>query len=132
MSALAIRRGVEAALAEAGVQVGTYRFPDGQEAPAIRVGDPPEGTTVTGLEVLISPNPKRQNIEAFIPLGIQSYSVRLLNRAALPDVLEEATNAIAQRFWPFDDEPRRLDASSAMPEQVGFSLLYDPTDHPTP
>lgn len=126
MSALAIRRRVERALAEGGIEVGTYRLPDGTETPAVYVGNPPEGTTATGLEVQISPNPKKLGIEAFKYPGMPSaYPVRLLNWAGLPDVLEEATNAIAGYFWPFDETPRLVPVD---PEQYVFALLYDPED----
>lgn len=127
MSALAIRQAVEAALAAGGIEVGTYRLPDGEETPAVYLGNPPEGTTASGLEVLIALNPQRQTIDAFIPLGIRDYPVRLVNWDGLPDVLEDATNAILRRFRMFGDEPALVPAD---PEQVTFSLTYDPQDYP--
>lgn len=124
-----MRSRIEEALTDAAVPLGTYRYPGGQHAPALSLGEPPEGTTVEGLEVLIATNPKRKSLEAFEYLGAPlSYPVRLINHSGEPDVLEQATNALAPVFWPFDDDPALLPASASYPEQVTFSLFLFPTE----
>ncbi|KQR40747.1 hypothetical protein [Deinococcus sp. Leaf326] len=126
MSALAIRRLVERALAEAEIEVGTYRLPDGEETPAVYLGNPPEGTTARGLEVVVSPTPKKLGIEAFKYPGMPTaYPVRLVNWDGLPDVLEDAINAIAGYFWPFEETPKSVPVE---PEQYVFALFFDPED----
>ena len=124
-TAVQMRQRIEQALADAEVELGIYRFEGGAKAPAFYMGDPPEGTTVEGLEVLMSPNPKRTSVDAFEYLGAPlSYPVRLINHADQPDVLEHATNALAEAFWPFDDEPALLPATINYPEQATFSLFF--------
>ena len=125
--AVQMRLRIEAALTAASIRLGTYTI-NGEPVPALSLGDPPEGTTVQGLEVLIATNPKRTSVQAFAYLGAPlSYPVRLINHADEADVLEEATNALAAAFWPFDDEPALLPATAEIPEQVTFSLFFDPT-----
>jgi len=121
LSALEVRTRVEAALLAAGVPLGTYTLPGGQPTPAISVGDPPQGTTATGLEVLISRNPQQRAPDAFQFVGyIEAYPIRLVNRDHVD--LEAATNAIAQEFWPFDEDPVLLPESPQTYEQVTFSV----------
>lgn len=116
---------IRAALAEAGVPLGVARFATGQEVPALSVGDWPEGTTVTGLEVIVSVNPKQEVVPAFAFLGFQtSYPVRLINQSGAED-LEAACNAIAEVFWPLADEPRLLPESRDYPEQVTLAVTAD-------
>lgn len=110
-----------AALAEGEVELGEYRLPKGSVAPAIYVGEPPEGTTATGLEVLIARNPRQVAPEAFQFLGyIEVWPVRLINRGHQD--LEAATNAIAQAFWPFEENPVLLPEGPETFEQVTFSV----------
>lgn len=98
-----------------------YTLPGGSETPAIYIGEPPEGTTATGLEVLITLNPRQKAPDAFQFLGyIESWPIRLVNRDHVD--LEAATNAIAKAFWPFDEDPVLLPESPQTYEQVTFSV----------
>lgn len=125
MSAGEVREKVEAALAAADIELGTYHLPGGETTPALWVGNPPEGTTAEGLEVQINPNPKQVSIDAFTFVGMpRAYLVRLANWDDLPDILKDATNAIAQALWPFEDEPRLVPALPPTPELVLFSVQY--------
>lgn len=72
-----LRAEIEAALQAAEIVVGTYRWPDGRTAPALFVGDPPEGVTVRGLEVLIPATPESSIIPIFAgSITIDRYPVR--------------------------------------------------------
>ena len=123
--AILMRQRIEAALTGL---LGAYTLPGGEVVPAISLGDPPEGTTVQGLECLMAPNPKRDEALSFAYLGAATaYPVRLINNTDDPDVIEIATNALARWFWPFWDEPRLQEATADMPEQSTMSLLYDLT-----
>lgn len=123
--ALLMRQRIEAALTGL---LGTYTLPGGEVVPALSLGDPPEGTTVQGLECLIATNPKPITPDMFgIPDLPRAYPVRLVNHDGGPDALQDATNALAQVFWPFWDEPRLQEATADMPEQSTMSLLYDPS-----
>ncbi|WP_339096191.1 hypothetical protein WDJ50_02560 [Deinococcus sp. VB142] len=124
-TAVALRERVEAVLLPF---LGTYTLPSGDSVPALWLGDPPEGTTVSGLECLISPNPRRDTVEAFQYLGAPlAYPIRLVNNAAEADALDIAVNVLAAHFWPFWDDPVLLQATADIPEQTTLSLLYDPT-----
>jgi hypothetical protein len=117
-----VRDAIEAALADADVPLGIATFPDGHTTPALNVGDWQDGTTVTGLEVVIAPNPAQKSVPAFEFLGFQrSYPVRLINWGGSED-LEAAVNAIAAVFWPLAEDPRLLPASPDYPEQVTLSV----------
>jgi len=123
MSAGELKEKAEAALEAAGIVLGTYHLPGGESIPASYVGNPPEGTTAEGLELQINPNPKQLSIDAFVFVGMpRAYLVRLVNWDALPDILEDATNAIARALWPFEDDPRLIPAVGDTPEQVLFSV----------
>lgn len=127
MSALAVRHAVEQAFGEAGIPIGTYTHPGGQKSPAVSVGDPAEGVTAEGLEVLVHPNPERQELVTFAYAGaVLRYPVRLINWDAAPDLLEQALGVLAERFWPFGADPILLPETSENPEQVTFALLFDP------
>jgi len=105
----------------AGVQLGTYALPGGQDTPAISVGDPPRGTTVKGLEVIIARNPQRKVTDTFQFTGyIEAWPVRLVNHDHAD--LEAALNALAQVFWPFDEGPALLLESPDTYEQVTLSI----------
>lgn len=123
--AILMRQRIEVALTGL---LGTYTLPGGEVVPALSMGDPPEGTTVTGLECLMATNPKPITPDMFgIPDLPRAYPVRLVNHDDGPDALQDATNALARWFWPFWDEPRLQEATADMPEQSTMSLLYDPT-----
>lgn len=116
---------IRAALAEAGVPLGVATFREGHTRDALNVGDWPEGTTVTGLEVIVAANPKQQTVPAFSFLGFQnSFPVRLINQSGEED-LEAATNAIAEIFWPLAEDPRLLEESRDYPEQVTLAVTAD-------
>lgn len=128
--ALLMRQRIESTLTAAGL-LGTYTLPGGETVPALSLGDPPEGTTVDGLECLIATNPKPITPEMFgIPDLPRAYPVRLVNHADAADVIQDATNALAQAFWPFWDDPVLLEATADIPEQATMSLLYDPDSFP--
>lgn len=125
MSALPLRERIEAALRDGDVKLGTATLPNKARTPALTVGDWPEGTTVTGLEVIVSRNPRQQSIEAFAFVGfIPSFEVRLINWSGRED-LEAASNAIAAAFWPLAEDPALIPASPLNPEQVTLAV------HPT-
>jgi hypothetical protein len=121
-----LRAQVEEALASSGVDVGTYTYPGGATAPAIYVGDPPEGTSVTGLEVLIARNPDRSTLPGFEFIGfIEEWPVRFINWGNAD--LEEAANALAVAFYPLAQDPQILPASPDYPEQLTLKITADPS-----
>lgn len=102
---------------------GTAILPGGQTTPAITVGDWPEGTTVTGLEVLIGSTPRQRAIDAFEFLGyVEVWTVRLVNWQNAVN-LEDAANAVAAEFWPLDADPQVIPENSLVPEQVVLSVV---------
>jgi len=121
VSAEIVKARLVASLAAAGVQLGEYTLPGGSKTPAIFIGEPPKGTTAHGLEVLTSLNPQQKAPDAFQFVGyIEAYPIRLVNRDLVD--LEAATNAIAQSFWPFDEDPVLFPESPQTYEQVTFSV----------
>lgn len=125
MTAQEVAERIKAALAEEGVPLGVATFREGHTRAALNIGDWPEGTTVTGLEIIVAPNPRQQVVPAFAFLGYQqSYPVRLINQSGSED-LEAATNAIAAAFWPLADDPRLLEESRDYPEQVTLAVTAD-------
>ncbi|UQN10368.1 hypothetical protein [Deinococcus sp. QL22] len=125
MNSALIAERVRVAFVEAGVVLGVATFPGGQTADGLTVGDWPEGTTVTGLEVIISANPRQRVVPAFAFLGFQtSFPIRLVNQSGQED-LEAAVNAIAEAFWPLADDPALLEESRDYPEQVTLAVTAD-------
>ena len=120
------RAQIEEALAAGGVELGTYTYPGNATAPAICVGDPPEGTSVTGLEVLIARNPDRITLPGFEFVGfIEEWPVRFINWGNAD--LEEAVNALAVAFHPLAQDPQILPASPDYPEQLTLKITADPS-----
>lgn len=109
-----------------GPRLGVYTLKNGAEVPAASVGDPDDGTTAAGLELLVNPNPKIVMGKSFCPTSYSAYLVRLVNHDDDPDILEAATNAVAAAIWPFYEDPALLPASADYPEQVTFSLILYP------
>jgi hypothetical protein len=121
-----LRAQVEAAFEASQVQIGVYTFPGGQTSPAICVGDPPEGTSVTGLEVLIARNPDRTTLPGFEFIGfIEEWPVRFINWGNAD--LEDAANALALAFHPLAQDPQILPASPDYPEQLTLKITADPS-----
>ncbi|MBZ9753005.1 hypothetical protein K7W42_19385 [Deinococcus sp. HMF7604] len=120
----ALRSQLEAAFTAAGVALGLATV-NGVPVAALNIGDWPEGTTVTGLEVLVSRTPQQREVDAFAFLGfVPSYTIRLINWSGAED-LEAATNAIAEVFWPLAEEPRLIPESPQNPEQVTLAVTPD-------
>ncbi len=120
--AKAIRQVIRDALQADGIPLGEARLPNGSLVSALTVGDWEDGTTVTGLEVLIATNPQQQALETFaFPGFIPSYAVRLINWSGRED-LEAAVNAIAERFWPLAQDPALIPESAANPEQLTIAV----------
>ncbi|MGY2892752.1 hypothetical protein [Deinococcus sp. UYEF24] len=121
-----LRAQVEEALASEGVEVGTYTYLGGGTSPAICVGDPPEGTSVTGLEVLIARNPDRSTLPGFEFIGfIEEWPIRFINWGNAD--LEAAANALAVAFHPLAQDPQILPASPDYPEQLTLKITADPS-----
>ncbi|WP_295818018.1 hypothetical protein [uncultured Deinococcus sp.] len=119
-----LRDRIEAALGDAGVPLGTALVND-TPTPAIVVGDWPEGTTVTGLEVVIRATPNQETIAGFEFIGfVRSYRVRLINWSGTEN-LEDACNALAGAFWPLAEDPAVIPQSPDYPEQVTLALNPD-------
>lgn len=117
-----LRERLERAFQTADVPLGTATFQNGSITPALNVGDWPDGTTVTGLEVIVARTPTLQSIDAFAFLGlVPSYTLRLINWSGTED-LEAATNAIAEEFWPLAEEPRLLPETPRTPEQLTLAV----------
>lgn len=126
MSALEIRDAVESALRAEGVTIGKYIIQGQPPVDAINIGATAEGTVVSGLEVLISSSPEMEELGGFAFPGAPSFHrVRLINWDDEPDILEQASNAIARHLWPFHEFPALVEATTDNPEQVNFSL-YPP------
>lgn len=122
---LGVRRRIEQALATAGVVLGTARHKDGTTTPALVVGDWPEGTTVEGLEIILSRNPQQQPVPGFDYMGfIRSWPVRAVNHSGRED-LEAVANALAEEFWPLWAGPDLLPATTDYFEQMTLEVVAD-------
>lgn len=126
------RAQVEAALAD--VVLGVYTLPNGESTPAVYVGDPPEGTTVSGLEVMIYPTPKPRIVNTFGGnLNIKSWQVRVINHPYPPGVpvpeggndLDAAIDAITDAF-PGMPTPQLIEEAGDIAEQVLLTVPDDP------
>lgn len=116
---------IREAFAREGVTLGTARFKEGHTRDALTIGDWPSGTTVTGLEVIVSHSPRQRAPATFGFLGFETaYPVRLVNQSGSED-LEAAVNAIASAFWPLADDPALLPESRDYPEQVTLAVTAD-------
>lgn len=117
------REQIEQALGDAGVQLGLYHWPlddqgglIAQQTPALFVGEPPEGVTVEGLEVLIPETPEMKVIPTFAgAVTIDTYPVRAVSHdgRSLKPVWEALANAFkgVQR-------PEVLQATDRYPDQI--------------
>lgn len=115
-----LRDTLEGALARWGVPLGTYTLPGGAQAPALWVGDVPDGTTVTGLEVLIPATPEQDVIQIMAGvLTIDRYPVRLVSHDGQP--LKAALSAVYGTFRTVTDV-NALPATSDYPEQVVVTI----------
>ncbi|KQR33121.1 hypothetical protein [Deinococcus sp. Leaf326] len=122
MNVAELRARVEAALT--GVQLGEYRFPGGQTAPALYVGDPPKGTTASGLEVLIYPTPKPRIISTFGGgINLKSWQVRIVNHD--DGDLDGAMDAMGDAFDNMPT-PQLIPEAGDIAEQMLFSIPDDP------
>lgn len=111
-----LREAVQAALRDADVTLGTYRYPGGQTTPALYVGDPPEGVTVTGLEVLIPATPESTVISTFAgPITIDHYPVRAVAHDGRS--LAPVWQALASAFRS-TSAPQVLQATDRYPDQM--------------
>lgn len=131
---LKLRRALVKALTDAGVPIGEYIIQNQDPVEAVNIGMAPPGTTVKGLEVLISPNPEVEELDGFVSPGMPaSHKIRLINWGDDPDILEFAVNAIANAqnpdgtriFWPFASFPTLVPSSEENVEQTNFQL-YPP------
>lgn len=121
MTLAQLRTRVEHALEQEGVKLGTATI-GGQAVPALNIGDWPEGTTVQGLEIIISRNPTQEPIPGFEFVGfITSYPIRAVNWSGAED-LEAVANAIASEFWPLAQDPARIPESPSYPEQITLAV----------
>jgi hypothetical protein len=115
-----LRDTLEGTLTRWGVPLGTYTLPGGAQAPALWVGDVPEGTTVTGLEVLIPATPEQDVIQVMAGvITIDRYPVRLVSHDGQP--LKTALNAVYHAFRTVTDV-NALPATSDYPEQVVVTI----------
>ncbi|BDP44847.1 hypothetical protein DAETH_48160 (plasmid) [Deinococcus aetherius] len=111
-----LREAVEWALADADVVLGTYRYPGGQETPALHVGDPPEGVTVRGLEILIPATPEPTVISTFAgAITIDHYPVRAVSHDGR--TLTPVWQALATAFRG-TPAPQVLQATDRYPDQM--------------
>lgn len=132
MDVLGLRQQVETALTD--VALGEYTLPNGATTPAITVGDPPDGTTVSGLEVVIYPAPKPNIVNTFGGnINIKSWLVRIVNHPYPPDELQPAgagdldaaMDAITDAF-PGMPTPQLIEEAGDIAEQVLFTIPDDP------
>lgn len=124
MQLLDLRERVERALADAGVQLGTYHTQALGDVPALYVGDPPEGTTVDGLEVMIYPQPHSTVVSTFGgSIQVKRWRVRLIRHDAAAD-LEGATDALVEAFEA--PTPQFIDEAGDIAEQVLVTIPDDP------
>lgn len=114
------RDALEGAFAQAGVPLGTYTLPSGAQVPALWVGDVPEGTTVTGLEVLIPATPDQEVIQVMAAaITIDRYPVRLVSHDGQP--LKPALSAVYGAFRTVTDM-NALSATADYPDQVVVTI----------
>lgn len=115
-----LREEIGAALAAFGIPLGTYRFGNGNTGPALSVGDPPEGVTVQGLEVLIPATPEIDVIPTFAgAITVDRYPVRAVAHDG--QSLSPVWNALAQAFRGVD-APQVLQATDRYPDQMVISI----------
>lgn len=125
-SIVELRSRVEQALTSAGVPIGTHYWPAtddtaAYEAPAIWVGQVPEGVTVDGLEVLISESSEPQIIQTFAgTVTIDRYPVRIVAHEGKH--LTEALRALANAFGNRMSRPNVLQGTDRYPDQLLVTL----------
>lgn len=125
MDVLELRRRVENALVDAGVKVGTYTLPGGLTTPALYVGDPPQGTTATGLEVMILPNPRPRIVSTFGGgINVKSWEIRVVEHTDDAD-LDGALDALAEAFGPIPT-PQLIPEAGDIAEQAIVTIPDDP------
>lgn len=124
MQLIDLRQRVEQALKAAGVELGTYHTPEQGDLPALHVGDPPEGTTVDGLEVVISPRPHSTVVSTFGgSIQVKRWRVRLVKHDETADI-EAATDALVDAFAA--PTPQFIDEVGDIAEQVIVTIPDDP------
>ena len=113
---LQLREAVEAALRDGDVTPGTYTWPNGAQTPALYTGDPPEGVTVTGLEVLIPATPDSDVISTFAgAITIDRYPIRAVAHDG--QSLTPFFAALATAFRSVA-APEVLQATDRYPDQI--------------
>lgn len=129
VAAREVRTGVRNALLAGGVKIGTARLPNGTMVEALVMGDFPEGTTASGLEIQISEEPELTPMGGFEHLGFQRvWTVRVIDWKSgdhETDQLEQAANALVAVYHPFESGPDILPASPDYPEQMVIGIIAD-------
>lgn len=124
MQLIEVRQRVEQVLRDAGVKLGTYHTQEHGDRPALWVGDPPSGTTVDGLEVVIYPQPHSRVVSTFGgSIQVKRWRVRLIKHDRAAD-LEAATDALVDAFTA--PTPQFIDEAGDIAEQVIVTLPDDP------
>ncbi|MVN88288.1 hypothetical protein GO986_16200 [Deinococcus sp. HMF7620] len=115
-----VRATVATSLQNAGILLGTYILTNGASTPALHVGDPDEGVTVQGLEVLIAPTAEPTVIKTFAgPITIDHYQIRLVAHDG--QSLSPALNALLGVFRSATDV-NVLQATERYPDQLVFTV----------
>lgn len=119
-----LRELVLRALSTAGVGLGTYTYPATGQAPrttpAFFLGDPPEGVTVQGLEVLLSATPESTVISTFAgAITIDRYAIRAVAHDG--QGLKPVYTALAGAFKGISP-PNVLQATDRYPDQMVFTI----------
>jgi hypothetical protein len=108
------------ALVAGEIPVGIYHEQGVPDRPAMYVGDPPEGVTVSGLEVLIPETPELTTISTFAgAVTIDRYPVRLVAHDG--QNLKPAYIALASAFKRVS-APQILQATDRYPSQMVITI----------
>lgn len=107
---------VARALADAGIELGTHHWPGENATPALYVGEPPDGVTAEGLEVLIPSTPEMTVITTFAgPITIDHYPIRAVAHDGRS--LKPVWAALATAFRK-TGLPQVLQATDRYPDQI--------------
>lgn len=111
-----LREAVETALRENDILLGEYRWSTGQRTPALYVGEPPEGVTVSGLEILIPETPETDVLPTFAgAVSIDRFPIRAVSHDGKS--LSPVWMALAGAFKGLE-APQMLQATDRYPDQM--------------
>jgi hypothetical protein len=124
---LQFRTAIQEAVAGSGVPIGEYHLASGEIVPAINAGNPPPGTTASGLEISINPSPVPEILPNFAGgSNVKRWQARIVNHDGAALDFEAVMDALFDRFFPA--VPQYQAEIGEVAEQCLLSVLDDPAD----